>query len=107
MFTLIKHYSCILVILFSGALGSVSVFAKLPSAISVSEQNQPQISTVNINTATAEELATRLKGIGLNKAQRIVAYREKYGPFIEIEQLKEVSGIGQSILDKNSAILRL
>lgn len=56
---------------------------------------------ININTATASELAEVLTGIGLNKAQNIVTYREKYGPFISIEQLKEVTGIGQSVLDKN------
>lgn len=58
-------------------------------------------SQVNINTATVEELTKVLAGIGNNKAQKIIEYRDNYGPFISIEQLKEVSGIGQSILDKN------
>lgn len=62
---------------------------------------------ININTASAEELAHGLNGIGLNKAKKIIEYREKFGPFVTIEQLKEVSGIGQSILDKNAGKISL
>jgi competence protein ComEA len=71
------------------------------------EQVQTTETKININTATAEELAAKLNGIGLNKAKLIVEYREKYGSFVAIEQLKEVKGIGQTILDKNLAILTL
>lgn len=66
------------------------------------KQEQKQIIQVNINTATAEELTKILTGIGKSKAIKIVEYREKYGPFVSIEQLKEVSGIGQATLDKNA-----
>ncbi|WP_392560976.1 helix-hairpin-helix domain-containing protein [Orbus sturtevantii] len=65
------------------------------------------IDQVNINQASAEDLAKNLNGIGLNKAKKIVEYREKFGPFVSIEQLKEVSGIGQSILDNNAGKLIL
>ncbi|OCG04713.1 ComEA family DNA-binding protein [Gilliamella sp. wkB112] len=65
------------------------------------EQKQKQIEQVNINTASAEELTKVLNGIGASKAQKIIEYREKFGPFISVEQLKEVSGIGQATLDKN------
>lgn len=67
----------------------------------VTRKEQQQIIQVNINTATAEELAKVLTGIGISKAQKIVEYREKFGAFVSIEQLKEVSGIGQATLDKN------
>ena len=50
---------------------------------------------VNINTATAEEL-TRLPGVGEVLAERIVEYREQYGPFREAEELMKVNGIGES-----------
>ncbi|MFQ1054948.1 ComEA family DNA-binding protein [Gilliamella apicola] len=67
----------------------------------VTRKEQQQIIQVNINTATAEELAKVLTGIGISKAKKIVEYREKFGAFVSIEQLKEVSGIGQATLDKN------
>ena len=50
---------------------------------------------VNINTASAEELDT-LPGIGESLAGRIIAYREANGPFRTIEQIMEVSGIGEA-----------
>ncbi|GAB4504705.1 MAG: hypothetical protein Fur0043_16990 [Anaerolineales bacterium] len=50
---------------------------------------------VNINTASAEEL-DQLPGIGPTIAQRIVAYRDEYGPFASIEDIVNVSGIGQA-----------
>ena len=53
---------------------------------------------VNINTATAEELDV-LPGIGPALAGRIIAYREEHGPFTAVEQLLEVSGIGEAVLD--------
>lgn len=65
-------------------------------------KEQKQVEQVNINTASVEELTKALNGIGASKAQKIVEYREKFGPFVSIEQLKEVSGIGQATLDKNA-----
>lgn len=50
---------------------------------------------VNINTASAEELDS-LPGIGPAIALRIISYREEKGKFTSIEQIKEVSGIGDS-----------
>lgn len=53
--------------------------------------------TVNINTATVEELVV-LPGIGETRAQAIVAYREEHGPFACVEDLVNVNGIGEGIL---------
>lgn len=51
---------------------------------------------VNINTATSEEISENLDGIGDTIAQRIVEYREQNGNFTSIEDIKNVSGIGDS-----------
>ena len=55
------------------------------------------LSPLDLNTATAEELA-QLPGIGEELARRIVEYRESSGPFETLEQLMEVSGIGEGKL---------
>lgn len=60
---------------------------------------------VNINTADAQALSKNIKGIGLKKAQAIIAYREKNGEFKKIEDLKKVKGIGPKLLEKNSGSL--
>ena len=54
---------------------------------------------VNINTADVDELAT-LPGIGSTKAEAIVQYRKANGQFKKIEDLTEVKGIGDKIVDK-------
>lgn len=49
---------------------------------------------ININTASAEEL-TSLSGIGEKTAAAIIAYREENGDFNSIDEIMEVSGIGE------------
>ena len=49
---------------------------------------------VNLNTATAEQLAT-IPGIGQRMAERIIDYRQKSGGFKKVEDLMNVSGIGE------------
>jgi competence protein ComEA len=49
---------------------------------------------VNLNTATMDQLAT-IPGIGVKTAERIIAYREKNGGFKKIEDLMNVSGVGE------------
>ena len=56
---------------------------------------------VDINTATAAELAATLNGVGDSKAQAIVDYRTEHGPFKSAEQLAEVRGIGLKTVEKN------
>lgn len=53
---------------------------------------------IDINKATAQQLDT-LPGIGEEKAQAIIDYREKYGSFSSIEDLLYVPGFGQAIFD--------
>ena len=59
------------------------------------------VEVVNINTANAETMAAQLKGIGLKKAQAIVAHREQYGTFKTVGELSDVKGIGEGLLAKN------
>ena len=54
---------------------------------------------VNINTATVEEFQ-KLTGIGESKAKAIVSYREENGEFQNIEEIKNVPGIGDSVYEK-------
>jgi len=54
---------------------------------------------VNINSATKEQLES-LDGIGPVKAQAIIDYRKKNGPFKSLEDLKKVDGIGDATFDK-------
>ena len=61
---------------------------------------------VNINSATEGEL-TGLKGIGSNKAQEIILYREAFGDFKRVEDLTLVKGIGEKTLAKNRHRLRV
>jgi competence protein ComEA len=63
--------------------------------------------SVNINTASAEVLATVLNGVGEKRAQAIVEYREAHGPFADKKDLLKVKGIGDAVLAKNSSLIVL
>jgi competence protein ComEA len=56
---------------------------------------------VNINSASAEQIAEALRGIGMSKAQAIVDYRETYGLFGNAEEIVFVRGIGDSTYEMN------
>ena len=56
---------------------------------------------VNINTASASQIAEALNGIGLSKAQAIVDYRESYGLFTAADEIVFVRGIGDSTFENN------
>ena len=58
---------------------------------------------VNINTASATEIADALNGIGLSKAQAIVDYREAYGLFNRADEIVFVRGIGGSTFENNKS----
>ena len=62
---------------------------------------------VNVNTADVATIAKELDGIGRAKAQAIVDYRQKNGPFRAPEDLLKVEGIGQKVLDMNRGNIRL
>lgn len=77
--------------------------AKAPVAKVAAEATQEAI---NINTADVQEL-TKLKGIGVKKAEAIVAWREENGSFKTVDQLLEVKGIGEVTLTQNRESIRI
>ncbi|ATZ74302.1 DNA uptake protein [Idiomarina sp. X4] len=75
-----------------------------PSPIALQAEAQ---TGVNINTASAQEIASALVGIGVKKAEKLIEMREQLGGFTELEQLLDVKGIGLKTLEKNRANIRL
>lgn len=72
-----------------------------PKAKPAQSQSQAQaLGAININTADATMLAS-LNGIGERKAMAIIDYRKQHGPFKSVEQLTEVKGIGDALVEKN------
>src|SRR5690606_20651610 len=61
---------------------------------------------VSLNKATQEEFET-LSGIGPSKAAAIISYREENGPFKKLEDLMQVSGIGEKSFEKIKDSLKL
>ena len=82
--------------------------ALLPVAAGAQEvDTAPVPATVNINSADAATLAETLSGVGSSRAEAIVRYRELYGPFESIEELAEVSGVGNATLERNRGRITL
>lgn len=68
------------------------------SSTSSTSSDAGQTGKVNINTADAAQLQT-ISGIGESKAKKIIAYREANGRFSNVDELVNVSGIGDKTLD--------
>ncbi len=60
---------------------------------------------VELNTASAETLAATMEGVGVQKAEAIVAYRDRHGPFDSVDEITAVRGIGPATLQKNRSKL--
>lgn len=67
--------------------------------ISAATASEMVTTTVSVNSATADQLKI-LPGIGAVTAGRIVAYRKEHGPFVNVEDLLHVKGIGTQTLAK-------
>ena len=95
LLALTAAFLCLLLALFQRDRAA----AQLPFAVETerqvpAEELLPDLSPLNINAASAEELAG-LPGIGEALAERIVAWREENGPFENIEDIMNVKGIGE------------
>ena len=80
-------------------LACVLAFAPLTQAA----QHLP----ININTATAEQIAEALDGVGEVRAAAIILLREQLGGFTNIEQLLDISGIGEDTLKRIRPVIGL
>jgi len=63
--------------------------------------------TIDINAASVLDIASMLPGIGLQKAQRIVNWRNTNGPFQFKQQLLQVNGIGEKTLERITQYFRI
>lgn len=89
---------CFLVGLFIGRLSqSDDIFLLRNDISNVTAATEPADFRIDINAATKAQLM-ELHGIGEQLAERIVAYREQNGPFVAIEDLMNVEGIGEKKL---------
>ena len=84
-----------------GAASNASAGASSSGSTANGSSNVSSNGKVNINTATSEQLCT-LSGIGESTAAKIIAYRQQNGSFSSVEDLKNVSGIG----DKKFAAIK-
>ncbi|WP_448920149.1 ComEA family DNA-binding protein [Eubacterium sp.] len=75
--------------------------AKSPTAASKSSDNSAMAVSypINLNTATVEEL-TSIDGLGESRASAIIEYRDYLGGYTSVEQIKEISGIGDATYAK-------
>ena len=81
------------------------LLAFLVSVLAAPAWAQP--ASVNVNTASAETIAQVLQGVGMSRAEAIVAYREANGDFADAYDLANVKGIGDRTVELNESRIRL
>lgn len=83
-----------------------SIFPGMSSQQAAPEDGLPSFQSINPNTADLQTLCL-LPGIGETIGNRIIEYRETYGPFRQLSDLKKVKGIGDKIFAKIEPYLTL
>lgn len=61
---------------------------------------------ININQATAKQIARSFKGIGKKRSESIVAYRTTHGAFKNLDELSKVAGLSPRFIKKNAERLQ-
>ncbi|MBV4413795.1 helix-hairpin-helix domain-containing protein [Enterobacteriaceae bacterium YMB-R22] len=87
--------------------GSQAAPAALKPAAQPVLTKTAQDDRVSINSASAEELAQMLNGVGAKKAQAIVSWREEHGLFKSVDDLRSVPGLGNTLVERNLSRLKL
>ncbi len=101
-----QEYQMIILLRMIGVLWALGIMA-MPLATAaeppgtMAAQSHAVMDSVNINTASAEQMAKVLRGIGLRKALAIVRYREENGPFSRPDDITKVKGIGGFTFRRN------
>ena len=101
LFLLSAGFLCVLILLFCYDRNRTDMpgnYAVTPAQTAREEVAPEDPGLLDLNTATVEELM-RLPGVGEVLAQRIADWRGEHGAFEEIEQLLEIQGIGESVLE--------
>ncbi|MFE2008514.1 ComEA family DNA-binding protein [Pseudomonas guariconensis] len=95
--------SYLLIPLFTGlCLSTTPVIAAASNEpVAIMAPTEPAVGRVDLNKADAKTLQKVLSGIGQAKAQAIVAHREDHGPFTSVDELLEIKGIGNALLERN------
>ena len=102
---LIKCCAVFVILLLMGTVNPVMAQEKTDGAVKPNE-TLASMQQVNINEADADTLTT-LKGIGKDRALKIIEYREQNGPFQTPEDIMKVKGIGQKIFEQNKDFITI
>ena len=86
--------------------GRTSVYIPAKSTYQTECEVEAAKEKININEASATTLDT-LDGISLTLAERMVEYRNEFGPYLALEDVKNVSGIGDATYQKIRDYIRL
>jgi competence protein ComEA len=78
-----------------------TLFLTLILLFSVPAISAQSAARININTASAEQIASTMSGVGESKAKAIVQYRKSNGKFKSMQDLEQVDGIGAKTIEKN------
>lgn len=99
---------CVLLAFSSASFAADAPAKTTPASAPVATKATPSVAqeAVNINTADVQAL-TKLKGIGVKKAEAIVAFRKANGAFKSVDQLADVKGIGAKTVEANRKNIRI
>ena len=102
-----KIQTRLFILLLTGLLSVVGNLALADEAVdtALSKAMLLEPLAVNINTASAEEMAVSLKGIGIKTAEAIVTFRNDEGLFTSPEAIMAVKGIGDFTFEVNKDVI--